>query len=59
VDGKMRFACVDGPEFDGHLVDFDGLENRLHGYLPEERKSRERFTHEDECRLEETAPPGS
>ena len=23
VDGKTKFACVDGPDFDGHLVDFD------------------------------------
>jgi len=59
VDGKMRFACVDGPEFDGHLVDFPGLENRLRGYLPEERKSREQFTRVEECRLEEATPPRS
>ncbi len=26
VDGKVKFACVDGPEFDGHLVDFDRYE---------------------------------
>ncbi|MGQ9539016.1 MAG: sulfide/dihydroorotate dehydrogenase-like FAD/NAD-binding protein [Candidatus Bathycorpusculaceae bacterium] len=39
VGGKMKFACVDGPEFDGHLVDFDGLINRQRMFLPEERLS--------------------
>lgn len=32
VDGTMRFACVDGPEFDGHGVDFDELSDRLRTY---------------------------
>jgi len=39
VNGKMKFACVDGPEFNGHSVDFDGLVNRQRMYLPEERLS--------------------
>ena len=39
VDGKMRFGCVDGPEFDGHVVDFDELVNRQRMLLPEERLS--------------------
>jgi ferredoxin--NADP+ reductase len=39
VDGKTRFACVEGPEFDGHLVDFDELIKRLRYYQPEERAS--------------------
>jgi len=39
VDGKMKFGCVDGPEFDGHKVDFDGLINRQRMFLPEERLS--------------------
>ena len=39
VGGKMKFGCVDGPEFDGHLVDFDGLINRQRMFLPEERLS--------------------
>lgn len=39
VGGQMKFACVDGPEFDGHLVDFDGLINRQRMFLPEERLS--------------------
>lgn len=39
VDGKMQFACVDGPEFNGHKVDFDQLTNRQRMFLPEERLS--------------------
>ncbi len=39
VDGKMKFGCVDGPEFDGHKVDFDGLILRQRTMLPEERLS--------------------
>ena len=37
VDGTMRFACVDGPEFDGHGVDFDELSDRLTTYGEFER----------------------
>jgi ferredoxin--NADP+ reductase len=39
VGGKMRFGCVDGPEFDGHTVDFDELIKRQRLFLPEERLS--------------------
>jgi len=39
VGGKMKFGCVDGPEFDGHSVDFDELINRQRMFLPEERLS--------------------
>lgn len=39
VGGKTRFACVDGPEFDGHKVDFDGLLKRLQAYSAKEHKS--------------------
>lgn len=54
VGGEMKFACVDGPEFDGHLVDFDGLLNRLKIYLSEEELAREKYLKElnHECRLE-------
>jgi ferredoxin--NADP+ reductase len=37
VDGVMRFACVDGPEFDAHGVDFDELSDRLGTYRESER----------------------
>lgn len=40
VDGKTRFACVDGPEFDGHLVDWNLLLSRLDQYLEEEEIAR-------------------
>ncbi len=39
VGGKMKFGCVDGPEFDGHNVDYDELINRQRMFLPEERLS--------------------
>ncbi len=39
VGGKMLFGCVDGPEFDGHLTDFDELIQRQRLTLPEERLS--------------------
>jgi ferredoxin--NADP+ reductase len=44
IDGKTKFACVDGPEFDGHKVDFDGLMRRLGAYKVEEE-------HSDKCVL--------
>jgi ferredoxin--NADP+ reductase len=43
VGGKMQFACVDGPEFDGHQVDFEELTLRLRSYLPEEKISYDQF----------------
>ncbi|NLM74765.1 MAG: sulfide/dihydroorotate dehydrogenase-like FAD/NAD-binding protein [Clostridiaceae bacterium] len=46
VDGKIRFACVDGPDFDGHKVDFDELIRRLSMYKGYERKAEEHL-----CRL--------
>lgn len=39
IGGQMKFGCVDGPEFDGHLVDFDELIKRQRMLLPEERLS--------------------
>jgi len=39
VGGETKFACMDGPEFDGHLVDFEQLIHRQRLYLPEERIS--------------------
>ena len=46
VDGKTRFACVDGPEFDGHKIDFDELMKRLAMYRELEKISYERFLRE-------------
>ena len=41
VGGKMKFACVDGPDFDGHQVDFDEAMARCTAYRPFELKARE------------------
>ncbi len=40
VGGEVKFACVDGPEFDGHLVDFNGLSDRLTTYRNSEEHAR-------------------
>ena len=39
VGGETRFACVDGPEFDAHKVDFEELTQRLTAYMPQEKES--------------------
>ena len=44
VGGKTKFCCVDGPEFDGHEVDYDELVKRQRAYLTEEKVSMEQFT---------------
>ena len=41
VDGKVKFACVDGPDFNAHLIDFDEVINRCKIYKDEERKRSE------------------
>ncbi len=46
VGGETRFACVDGPEFDGHQVDFDELMKRLDAYKEEEAQAYETYQHE-------------
>lgn len=45
VGGKSRFVCVDGPEFDGHEVDFDEMVKRQRMYLAEEKVALERYLH--------------
>lgn len=52
VGGQLKFTCVDGPEFDAHEVDWDGLILRLGMYRPEEKAAAERFDHE--CQLDRT-----
>jgi len=49
VNGKLKFACVDGPDFDGHQVDFDELLRRQRRFQREEQESLKRY--EEECRL--------
>jgi ferredoxin--NADP+ reductase len=48
VGGKTKFACVDGPEFDGHQVNFDELMLRLQAYCEEEKECYDAF-----CTLQE------
>ncbi|MBN1678265.1 MAG: sulfide/dihydroorotate dehydrogenase-like FAD/NAD-binding protein [Candidatus Thermoplasmatota archaeon] len=43
INGKTKFGCVDGPEFDGHEVDFDNLTARNRRYLPEEQVALRRW----------------
>jgi ferredoxin--NADP+ reductase len=43
VGGKTKFTCVDGPEFDGHQVDFELLANRLRMYASQEKQSMEAY----------------
>jgi ferredoxin--NADP+ reductase len=52
VGGETRFACVEGPEFDGHQVDFDELITRLAYYQPEERAALDNY---HRCRMEAAA----
>jgi len=46
IGGKTKFACVDGPEFDGHQVDYDELMQRLQAYREQEKQCYDEF-----CRL--------
>ena len=43
VGGQMKFACVDGPEFDGYLVDFDEAMRRQGQYKAEEAAAKEKI----------------
>lgn len=46
IGGKTKFACVDGPEFDGHQVDYNELMQRLQAYREQEKQCYDEF-----CRL--------
>jgi len=52
VGGETKFCCVDGPEFDGHLVDFDELMNRQKIYLEEENLALKSYETRDVKRTE-------
>jgi ferredoxin--NADP+ reductase len=56
IDGKMKFACVDGPEFDAHTVDFNELTDRLTTYRDHEKIAWDRLHEGCECRLSEGTP---
>jgi NAD(P)H-flavin reductase len=53
VGDRVKFACVDGPDFDGHEVDFDDLMGRLKRFAADEKAALERWS--DTCRM--TRPP--
>jgi len=50
IGEEVKFACVDGPDFDGHRVAFEDLMTRLARYRPEEKRALERW--QDACRME-------
>jgi hypothetical protein len=54
IGETIKFACVDGPDFDGHQVDFDDLMKRLGRYKPTEKLALEVFN--DSCRIRNAAP---
>jgi ferredoxin--NADP+ reductase len=47
VGGRTRFCCVEGPEFDGHQVDFEELVKRQRAYLTEEKVSMDQFAEQN------------
>ncbi len=54
VGDETMFACVDGPEFDGHLVDYDELSDRLTAYRDQEGEALKRYEEQQHtCRLEQ------
>ena len=52
VGGKTKFVCVDGPEFHGHQVDFDGMMQRLGSFKTEEAHEIEKLDKSEECASE-------
>jgi len=57
VGGRVRFACVDGPDFDAHQVNFDDLAVRLRRFTEQERDAMRRWG--ESCRLRESLPGGA
>ena len=55
VGGRVKFACVDGPDFDAHQVDFDDLMMRLRRFDEQEHLALERWQATDGCRIREGA----
>jgi hypothetical protein len=61
IGDTIKFACVDGPDFDGHDVDFDDLMARLGRFKPTEKNAMDTWR-EESCRIRgtdaaEPAPP--
>jgi NAD(P)H-flavin reductase len=55
IGGEVRFACVDGPDFDGHQVDFDDLMTRLKRFAEQEKTAVERWS--ESCRMNNPVQP--
>ena len=49
VGSKTKFVCVDGPEFDGHQVDFDEMLKRMGAFKPYEQEEMHKLDHPDTC----------
>jgi len=58
VGDTIKFACVDGPDFDGHAVDFDDLMTRLQRFRPSEAAALERWQESCRVRAEAESEPG-
>jgi len=54
-DNKPKFVCVDGPEFDGHKVNFDLMMKRLNAYQEQEKKAHEQYI-QHQCKIRQTEP---
>ncbi len=50
VGGQTKFVCVDGPEFDGHQVNFDQMMKRLGAYKKQEQQAHEKYL-EHRCKI--------
>jgi len=60
IGGQVKFACVDGPDFDAHQVDFDDLMSRLQRFAKEEKTAMQRWS--ENCRMKNQVnarPPDS
>ena len=55
IGGQVKFACVDGPDFDGHQVDFDDLMARLKRFAAQEKTAAERWS--ENCRMTNPVQP--
>lgn len=55
IGDTVKFACVDGPDFDGHKVDFDDLMARLGRFAAQEKAAMKRWS--DDCRMAKPQPP--
>jgi sulfide dehydrogenase subunit beta len=59
IGDGIKFACVDGPDFDGHQVDFDDLMNRLKRFTEDEKQALERWSESCRIRGKNSPPAGS